>query len=106
MLSSTGPKLRGGGFHLLGHILALDVGVVTMSGCSVVPIRQGLPEGGSLGPVLYPLVPNSLAISLKEAGCGVAVVWPGLELALPTLMRFRISGAASGTLATFLMGML
>ena len=73
LLSAQGPRLQGGALHLLGSILLFDVAFVFLSGESVLLIEQGLPEGGVLGPILYLLLPNSLAVELKGARCGLGV---------------------------------
>jgi len=84
-------KVRGlspGVVHLVGHILALDVVVVELSGYSVILIRNGLPEGGVLGPVLYPLIPDTLAKAFSAAKCGV-----GWRSSLPrTWDGYRFTG--------------
>ena len=44
----------------------------------MVVVAQGILEGGCLGPLLYPLTPNSLMMELQAAGCGfgLGVVMP------------------------------
>ncbi|OLP99287.1 hypothetical protein AK812_SmicGene18188 [Symbiodinium microadriaticum] len=44
-LAAECPGVSGGVLHLLGDILDLDMVSVLLSGSSVVPVRQGLPEG-------------------------------------------------------------
>ena len=73
LLLSRGPQVQGGAFHLLSDILRLDVTLVPLSGMSIVFIIQGLPEGGVLGPILYPLIPDSLVRTLRSAGGGISI---------------------------------
>ena len=77
-LAAECPLLSGGALHLLGDILDSDSVSVGFGGFSVVPVLEGLPEGGCLGPLLYPLIPNSLTRVLLHEKCGVA-----LDAALP-----------------------
>ena len=72
-LAAECPGVSGGVLHLLGDILDLDMVSVLLSGSSVVPVRQGLPEGGVLGPILYTLLPDSLAKVLLGHSCGLAL---------------------------------
>ena len=62
----------------LGDILDSDSVSVGFGGFSVGPVLEGLPEGGCLSPLLYPLIPNSLTRVLLHEKCGVA-----LDAALP-----------------------
>ena len=45
---------HGGAMALLGDMLSGDVLHIWLSGSSVVDVFAGLPEGGTLGPALYP----------------------------------------------------
>ena len=64
------PQIRGGAYAELESILAQDDVHVWLSGISQILVSQGIPEGGCLGPLFYPLTPNSLMSALAEAGCG------------------------------------
>ena len=47
--------------------------MVDIAGSSVTLVFQGLPEGGVLGPILYPRIPNSLARHLRSEGFGIGI---------------------------------
>ena len=72
-LAAQCPLLAGGTLHLLGDILDSDLVSVGLGGLSVFSIVEGLPEGGCLGPILYPLIPDSLSRKLLQESCGVAI---------------------------------
>ena len=59
-LAGEGPRIHGGAFALLSSILKLDLVSVWLSGSSTTCICQGMPEGGSIGPLAYNLLPDSL----------------------------------------------
>jgi len=67
-----GPRIRDHCFLLLKDILEVDFALVTLGGYSAVAVRDGLPEGGVLGPLLYLLLPDSLGRFLLQAGCGIS----------------------------------
>lgn len=71
-LSGT-TRVRGGSLAALGDILSSDVVCVWLSGSSTVTVTQGIPEGGCLGPLLYPLSPDSLMRQLSEENCGYGI---------------------------------
>ena len=73
-LAARCPGVQGGIFHLLGDILAWDAVHVLLAGSGVVNVcQQGLPEGGCSGPILYTLLPDSLARIFAQESCGVAM---------------------------------
>ena len=72
-LAAQCPLLAGGTLHLLGDILDSDLVSVGLGGFSVFSIVESLPEGGCLGPILYPLIPDSLSRKLLQESCGVAI---------------------------------
>ena len=78
-LAAKCPGVAGGVLHLLGDALAWDAVHVLLAGSGVINICQGLPEGGCLGPILYTLLPDSLARILAQESCGVAMQ-PGIPL--------------------------
>ena len=53
LLDANCPNFTGGQLHLVGDILSFDVVRVCLGGKSTVIVKQGLPEGGCLGPLLY-----------------------------------------------------
>ena len=53
---------------------------LSYSGCSRVPMASGLPEGGMLGPLFYPLLPRLLDKALAAAGAGIGVDIPSSRL--------------------------
>ena len=67
----SGPRLV-----LLAAFLRNTAVEVSYSGCPVVETESGLPEGGMLGPLCYPLLPQLLDKSLAAAEAGVAVHIP------------------------------
>ena len=50
---------------------------IGMSGFSLISLVRGLAEGGYLGALLYPLIPDKLARTLEASGTGAAVNFPG-----------------------------
>ena len=82
LLAANCPNLTGGQLHLLGDMLSLDVVLVRLGGESPVIVKQGLPEGGCLGPLLYPLLPDSLIRVLWNHRCGL-----GFGLPLPDVWK-------------------
>ena len=72
-LAAKCPLVSGGVLHLLGDALASDLVSVFFGGFSVLPVLEGLPEGGCLGPILYPLIPDSLSQIMAREKCGVAI---------------------------------
>jgi len=73
MQAAERPALRGGYLALLDEMLAKDIVTVTLSnGRTTIVILDGLPEGGLLGPLLYPLLPDSLTRFLISHRCGCA----------------------------------
>ena len=65
-------NVRDGVLAEVGSILKWDEWLLPLSGISWQTIMQGLPEGGVLGPLLFNLLPDTLAVALRDAGCGVA----------------------------------
>ena len=63
--------LTDGMFALLGSILEADHVHVYISGVSVVLVKQGVSEGGLIGPLCFPSFMDSLTQALQEADCGV-----------------------------------
>ena len=68
--------VRGGAFVLLSDMFLLDIVHVWHCGNSCVEIVEGLPEGGTLGPMAYVILPDSLARILESARMGVGVGAP------------------------------
>ena len=65
--------LRAGCMTLLDDILSRDDVVLPLSGGrSWVRVVEGLPEGGSIGPLTYPSLPDSLTRLLQQHMCGFA----------------------------------
>ena len=58
---------------LLDSMLASDVVHVNFNGVETVGITEGIAEGGSLGPLAFPVYIDSLAEALHRAGCGVGL---------------------------------
>ena len=77
MLESV-ANIRGGAYLLLHDMLVFDDVSVWHSGQSRQMVTDGLPEGGTLGPFTYILLPDSLARTLRghQLGVGVGVVIP------------------------------
>ena len=73
-LVNEGPMVKDGAFLLLESALEYDVAHVWMSGSSHVEVAEGVPEGGSLGPLLYNLLPDGLVRRLYANGHGFGIV--------------------------------
>ena len=71
--AATGPRIRDGALALLGSILDHDSVCIWLSGDSVVTVTQGIPEGGCIGPMAYPLIPDSLLRLLQQEKVGIGV---------------------------------
>ena len=74
--------LRCGAFALLEDMLRFDVLYIWHSGRSKVTITNGLPEGGSVGPLTYNVLPDTLLRSLIARGFGV-----GLDVRIPEVWK-------------------
>ena len=74
--------LNGGNRHLLGSMLEYDTIHTWLSGCSSDRVMEGLPEGGGLGPLLYPTLPDTLVRELIDAGHGI-----GIGISIPECWR-------------------
>ena len=112
-LLGSGPRLHNGIFELLASILASDSVHVWQSGISVVKVLQGIPEGGSIGPSCYNILPDSLVRLLEEANLGLGLGTPMPELwqehswsghghpdaSIVANLRGRLRGAGHGTLS-------
>ena len=61
-------------FELLANMLESDSVRIWLSGCSETVIRQGIPEGGVLGPLCYNVLPDSLIRHLSDLNLGFGVV--------------------------------
>jgi hypothetical protein len=72
-LMFKGPQIRDGAFALLASMLKFDEVYIWLSGRSSVRVVQGIPEGGSLGPMGYNLLPDTLVRFLESRGHGVGV---------------------------------
>ena len=72
-LLHTGPKVHDGMFELMASMLESDSVHIWLSGRSVVLVTQGIPEGGSLGPLCYNLLPDDLVRRLEAQGLGFGV---------------------------------
>ena len=68
-----GAKVQQGAFALLGGIFKSDTVYVFLSGCSNVEQKNGLPEGSSLGPTCYTIIPDSLVRVLVDGKCGIGI---------------------------------
>ena len=71
VLLGQGPQVHDGMFELLANCLESDLVHVWCSGQSVITVVQGVPEGGSLGPLCYNLLPDSLVRRLEHEGHGL-----------------------------------
>ena len=76
VLASVSAGIQGTELVLLREFLRHTSVEVSYSGSSVVEMDSGLPEGGMLGPLCYPLVPSLLDKMLSGAGCGLGVDVP------------------------------
>ena len=77
------PGIDSGCLSLLGSVMALDLVLVRSGGFTIVPVKEGLPEGGAVGSLAYTSLPNTLVRRLQECGAGLALsfatppVWAG-----------------------------
>jgi hypothetical protein len=69
--------IRDGAWSLCHSIMQSDTVIVNVGGCSKVPVDQGVPEGGLLGPLGFPTWFDSLAKDLRDKGLGVGI---GMEV--------------------------
>ena len=67
-------------FALLCDVLHRDFILVPMSGTSLVDIQRGIPEGGTIGTLLYTSLPDDLVKTLIARGDGI-----GLDVSVPTI---------------------
>lgn len=81
----SGPGIRNGAFALLDDIMSWDELFVWLSGSSSTVIRNGLPEGGSLGSLCYTTLPDSLVRRLARDGFGI-----GLNFDMPGAWRGHV----------------
>ena len=58
ILKTRVPDLRGSSFALLRDILEPNIVRVHLGSCSGVQVRQGIPEGGNTGTLLYSVLPD------------------------------------------------
>ena len=100
-------RIRGGAWSLLEDIFAWDCVHVLLSGHSSVIVTNGLPEGGSLGPLCYTTLPDTLFTFLTDAGFGVGIdlfipvpwrghVWSGRGSPFPAMVSFLVFAIRSG----------
>ena len=75
---ADGPGVSGDSLLLCASILKQDSVLVWHSGLSEVTVSSGIPEGGTLGPLAYPCLLDSLVRELLAKECGV-----GLEVTVP-----------------------
>jgi len=75
-LAKLEAQVQGSRLLLLREFLKHTTEEVSYSGRSVVTTDSGLPEGGMLGPLCYPLLPRVLDKSLQAAGMGIGVGVP------------------------------
>ena len=76
MLARAEAGIQGSRLVLLSEFLKHTAVEVSYIDRSVVSTESGLPEGGMLGPICYPLLPRLLDKSLAAAGAGVGVTVP------------------------------
>lgn len=69
-------QVKGSRLILLKEFLRNTAVEISCSGRSIVTTDSGLPEGGMLGPLSYPLLPLLLDRSLLAAGAGIGVDVP------------------------------
>jgi hypothetical protein len=107
VLLFNGPRIRDGAFALLEDIMAWDKIRVWLSGCSSTTLHNGLPEGGSLGSLLYTTLPDALVRALLRAGFGVGInfqmpaawtthVWTCAGTPVPGLVASLVDALKSG----------
>lgn len=100
-------RIRQGALALLEDIMAWDRIRVWLSGCSETVVRNGLPEGGSIGPLTYPTLPDDLLRSLLLDGFGVGInlpmppawqghLWQCKDTPLSALVNDLVSSLRSG----------
>ena len=108
VILAEGPQLQDGAFALLADILARDEVVINQSGWSVVELRHGLPEGGTIGPLTYTSLPNTLMKELLAGHHGVSMkvripsewsqhVWLGLGRPIPALVDQLFNAITTGS---------
>ena len=118
-LLGQGPQVQDGMYELLASTLESDSVHIWLSGCSVIQVEQGIPEGGALGPLCYNVLPDSLVKKLEAEGHGFGIdpdipsVWvdhqwccggspdPGLVANLRQRLRGSGSLPPAGLLATW-----
>ena len=68
-----------GMLELLASILEFDEVQIWLGGVSSVLVKQGVPEGGVVGPLCYNILPNSLVrrLEAKSLGLGIVTSMPG-----------------------------
>ena len=76
LLARLEAQVMGSRLLLLKEFLRHTAVEVSYSGRSILDTSAGLPEGGMLGPLCYPLVPLLLDKALAAAGAGVGVDIP------------------------------
>ena len=81
VLAALAAHVVGSQLVLLKEFLRNTSLEVTCGGESIVDIHSGIPEGGMLGPLLYPLLPNMLDKMLHAAGAGIGIGTPAASLA-------------------------
>ena len=73
VLAAVAAGVQGTELVLLREFLRFTAVEISYSGSSVVETSGGLPEGGMLGPLCYPLVPAMLSKLLQDNDCGIGV---------------------------------
>ena len=112
---ATGPAIADGMLSLLNSMLKKDNIHVNVDGVGVVQQFEGIPEGGTLGPLLYPSLIDTLTRELEARGLGVGLdpaippiwsgyVWRGLGTPIPNLVeelcrRLRSANSLPGACA-------
>ena len=71
VLAAVSGSVVGSKLILLREFFRFTAMEVTCSGSSVLELHSGLPEGGLLGPLLYPLLPAVLDRMLASARMGI-----------------------------------
>jgi len=72
LVYNTVTALRGSVYRLVVDIFKPNSVAVWLNGHSVVLVNQGIPEGGSMGTLLYNVLPNSLVLYLLAKGHGIS----------------------------------